>query len=1000
MAYNPQNPNGQATGANSTPVVIASDQTTIPVSTASLPLPTGASTEATLSALNTKVTAVNTGAVTISTALPTGVNTIGAVNVNGTVPVSATALPLPTGASTEATLSALNTKITAVNTNAVAITSGAIPTNATSTGTLSATDAVVAAPIGDGTLISGASTAGSIVAIAIPNGFVAWTLMLKGYVSGTIYTEASTNSTNGTDGDWTEVKGRKTGTAVGVESTTYAQTANGYYRGNCAGFTYIRARLIGGTGPTILWYVSAAQGATFLNSGIPTGGSIIGKVGIDQTTPGTTNLVSIGTNGTVAINTALPTGANTIGAVNVNGTIPVSATALPLPTGASTEATLSALNTKVTAVNTGAVTISTALPTGANVIGSVTNTNLDVALSTRLKPSDTLTAVTTVGSVTAITNALPVGANTIGNVNIVGTVPVSATALPLPTGASTEATLSALNSKVTSVNTGAVTISTALPTGTNIIGALTANQSVNHSQINGVTPATGNGVSGTGTQRVNISSDNTAFPVNVSSSGLAIGARADGFLRTLIDPTTLLFDTFETLDTTNTWTTGGTVPPTAGTGSLSFVPSTIASATSYISSKPSFIPGASAYLQFSSVLQIEATAVTGNQRFWGVGVITTPTITVPVTNGSIYEIDNATGALFASIYSSGARTQTVTITRPTDAAYHRYAIYHKASKVYFEVDNITVATFSFPNPSVAAFNIVSGSVNGGTAIATSPVLNVSLFGIGDTGRNFTQLSDGTYQWRKATIKPASTAVVATDTALSVGLHPSSPLPTGNNTIGVVSNANIDVALSTRLKPADTLAAVTTLGTITNALPTGANKIGTVDIATAPAVAKGTQGTNALPTQDLIDSGRNQTTYFMAVPILTTATDALVALTGYKGGATVATTTTPAVVTSGKTFRITSITLTYVAIITAGTAQFTIRAQSGGVVTITSPAVQTFSAGAPSATAGITMSYSIPVPDGFEFPAGTGIGVSMIGRSSTQVAAATGYGQISIHGFEY
>lgn len=48
-------------------------------------------------------------------------------------------------------------------------------------------------------------------------------------------------------------------------------------------------------------------------------------------------------------------------------------------------------------------------------------------------------------------------------------------------------------------------------------------------------------------------------------------------------------------------------------------------------------------------------------------------------------------------------------------------------------------------------------------------------------------------------------------------------------VGVISNANIDVALSTRLKPADTLAAVTTLGSITNALPAGTNLIGKVEL---------------------------------------------------------------------------------------------------------------------------------------------------------------------------
>lgn len=42
------------------------------------------------------------------------------------------------------------------------------------------------------------------------------------------------------------------------------------------------------------------------------------------------------------------------------------------------------------------------------------------------------------------------------------------------------------------------------------IGKLTANQSVNVAQINAVTPLMGNGVTGTGSQRVTIASDNTA----------------------------------------------------------------------------------------------------------------------------------------------------------------------------------------------------------------------------------------------------------------------------------------------------------------------------------------------------------------------------------------------------------------------------------------------------------------------------------------------------------
>jgi hypothetical protein len=97
---------GQNTMANSLPVAIASDQTGVPVTdnggsltvdgtvaatqsgtwninniSGTISLPTGAATETTLSTLNGKITACNTGAVTISTALPAGTNNIGDVDV-------------------------------------------------------------------------------------------------------------------------------------------------------------------------------------------------------------------------------------------------------------------------------------------------------------------------------------------------------------------------------------------------------------------------------------------------------------------------------------------------------------------------------------------------------------------------------------------------------------------------------------------------------------------------------------------------------------------------------------------------------------------------------------------------------------------------------------------------------------------------------------------------------------------------------------------------------
>lgn len=65
------------------------------------------------------------------------------------------------------------------------------------------------------------------------------------------------------------------------------------------------------------------------------------------------------------------------------------------------------------------------------------------------------------------------------------------------------------------------TIDAALPAGSNTIGALTANQSVNTAQINGVTPLMGNGASGTGAQRVTLANDSTGQVI-------ALGAAAHG----------------------------------------------------------------------------------------------------------------------------------------------------------------------------------------------------------------------------------------------------------------------------------------------------------------------------------------------------------------------------------------------------------------------------------------------------------------------------------------
>ena len=113
--------------------------------------------------------------------------------------------------------------------------------------------------------------------------------------------------------------------------------------------------------------------------------------------------------------------------------------------------------------------------------------------------------ITVDGTVTAT----PTGTQDVNLVSTI-TVPVSAASLPLPSGASTEATLSTLNGKVTAVNTGAVTVST-----------FPDNEPFNVAQMNGVAVTMGNGAAGTGVQRVTLASDSTGQVALAAGTALA-----------------------------------------------------------------------------------------------------------------------------------------------------------------------------------------------------------------------------------------------------------------------------------------------------------------------------------------------------------------------------------------------------------------------------------------------------------------------------------------------
>ena len=124
-------------------------------------------------------------------------------------------------------------------------------------------------------------------------------------------------------------------------------------------------------------------------------------------------------------------------------------TQLPLPTGAATSAlqttgnnSLSSIDSKITAVNTGAVVVSSSvLPTGAATSALQTTGN------NSLSSIDGKTA-------TLVSGRVPVDGSAV-------TQPISAASLPLPAGAATQATLSSIDAKFSAL--GQTTMSASVP---------------------------------------------------------------------------------------------------------------------------------------------------------------------------------------------------------------------------------------------------------------------------------------------------------------------------------------------------------------------------------------------------------------------------------------------------------------------------------------------------------------------------------------------------------
>jgi hypothetical protein len=212
------------------------------------------------------------------------------------------------------------------------------------------------------------------------------------------------------------------------------------------------------------------------------------------------------------------------------------------------------------------------------------------------------------------------------------------------------------------------------------------------------------------------------------------------------------------------------------------------------------------------------------------------------------------------------------------------------------------------------------------------------------GSQTTKVNDGT---NTAAVKAASTAAAATDPALVVAVSP-------NNTVAT----------------------------------------------TAPTVTKGTQGANGWTVQELKDAGRTAIMFY-ATGVASGTTTTETAITLNKSAGTGATSSAVSfVITSGKTFRITSIIFGSRgnATATAQITKFSLRLNTGGAVTTTSAPVLLAAQVATPATSSAYDRISVEIPDGYEI-AGNGTIQFGLTANATFVTNAPTWDALIV-GYEY
>ena len=489
---------------------------------------------------------------------------------------------------------------------------------------------------------------------------------------------------------------------------------------------------------------------------------------------------------------------------------------------------------------------------------------------------------------------------------------------------------------------------TAVPVSLSTLPALTVGAAIiGKVGIDQTTPGTTNAVqtlAGSKLQITNASGTQNAFILPT------------GQIATAVDGTDQFTDTFDgaVIDVTNRWNApvlAGTGTVTQANGNLTLSIGTTASNAAAISSQPTFAQRGFGFIKLGDGIQLETVIVINTHRFWGLGTPNASfTAATPLAEAYGIEIDT-TGAFNACIYAGNSRVFAQALTKPTDGLFHSYVAYIRSDIVIWFQDNLEnpVAIVQWKTANISGLPKRLHSI-AHTIAPTANTMIVGAIGISDSSSSSQGMADGTYGWRKVTVKPASTPAVIGDTSHVVALHPSSPVP-------------------------------------------------------LPTLTKGTQGTTGITIQQLHDAGRNNRIFMLDAYTAAPLVEALANVVQWYGNAAVIATTTPAVVPAGKILRLCSWKVMYQSLATVGFAVVRIRCNTAGLGALASPLVYSFESGTGAgattvAETGCVTTESGDFPEGLEIPALAGLSFSIAGYGPAGVLTLEGGVRFAVMGYEY